>query len=286
MIEKKEFTLTSLHNERPFLLDLRYEPTGKPKPVVLFIHGFKGFKDWGPFNLIADLFAKAGFVYAKLNLSHNGTTLEKPLDFADLEAFGQNNYLIELDDIKIALDFLDGLDLQQEAQLGQYSLVGHSRGGGLVILKAREDERVSKVVTWAGKGDYSIGESDARLKQWQQEGVAHIWNGRTGQQMPIYYQFYKALLANSERLSIEKAASELQAPLLLIHGTGDETVPLKEAETLKQAQPKAELMAIEEALHTFGGAHPFEGESLPDDLQKAVDATIEFFKKPAYTHHR
>ena len=31
-------------------------PSGQPKPVVVFVHGFKGFKDWGHFNVLADYF--------------------------------------------------------------------------------------------------------------------------------------------------------------------------------------------------------------------------------------
>ena len=46
-------------DEKTILADIYYEPTGKPKPVIIFSHGFKGFKDWGHFNLIAKTFAKA-----------------------------------------------------------------------------------------------------------------------------------------------------------------------------------------------------------------------------------
>lgn len=280
-MQYQEYTLTSLHHDRHFLLDVRYQKTGEPKPIVLFVHGFKGFKDWGPFNLIADIFAEAGFIYAKVNLSHNGTTVDQPLDFADLEAFGQNNYLIELDDLKVAMDHLDSIDFGEEAAVGQYHLVGHSRGGGLVVLKASEDPRVGSVVSWAGKGTYHIAESDSKMEQWQKEGVAYIWNGRTEQNMPIYYQFYKVLAENSDRLDIPKAAARLTVPLLLIHGTGDETVPQQEAALLKAAQPNAELLLIEGGLHTFGGSHPFEGDKLAEDLQTAVDATMAHISQAA-----
>ena len=32
---------------KPILLDVYWEATDKPKNIVLFAHGFKGFKDWG-----------------------------------------------------------------------------------------------------------------------------------------------------------------------------------------------------------------------------------------------
>ncbi len=50
-------TLTSKHHNRAFIYDARYLKNGKKKPVIIFVHGFKGFKDWGTFNLLADEFA-------------------------------------------------------------------------------------------------------------------------------------------------------------------------------------------------------------------------------------
>ena len=67
---------SSVH-ERSFLLDIAWVPDQKPKPVVVFFHGFKGLKDWGPWHLMADFFAERGYVFVKFNFSHNGTTLEE-----------------------------------------------------------------------------------------------------------------------------------------------------------------------------------------------------------------
>ena len=41
---------------RPMALDLFYHDAG-PAPVVIYAHGFNGFKDWGNFDLIAGQFA-------------------------------------------------------------------------------------------------------------------------------------------------------------------------------------------------------------------------------------
>ena len=83
----KDVILKSTHGERSMLGDIRYKSTNELKPIILFVHGFKGFKDWGHFNLIADWFAENGFIYVKFNLSHNGTNPENPNDFVDLNAF-------------------------------------------------------------------------------------------------------------------------------------------------------------------------------------------------------
>jgi dienelactone hydrolase len=92
--------------EKPIDADITYEKGDHKKPLVIFVHGFKGFKDWGHFNAVASYFAERDFVFAKFNFSHNGTTLQKPLDFDDLEAFGNNNYLFELNDLESVLNAL------------------------------------------------------------------------------------------------------------------------------------------------------------------------------------
>ncbi|MDH5398779.1 MAG: dienelactone hydrolase, partial [Cyclobacteriaceae bacterium] len=73
-------------NDKQIIADARLIPNGQGKPLVLFVHGFKGFKDWGFWDIVANMFAEAGFIFIKINLSHNGTTKDHPLDFADLEA--------------------------------------------------------------------------------------------------------------------------------------------------------------------------------------------------------
>src|SRR6187402_3181476 len=77
---------------RPILTDIFFEEGGGPKPVLIYAHGFNGFKDWGNFDLLAQQFAAAGFVLIKFNFSHNGTTPEAPEDFVDLESYAENNY--------------------------------------------------------------------------------------------------------------------------------------------------------------------------------------------------
>src|SRR6478735_4925780 len=83
--------------DKTILLDVFYKKNAQAKPIVIFSHGFKGFKDWGHFNFIGERFAEEGAVFVKFNFSHNGTTVEDPLNFGDLEAFGNNNFSKELE---------------------------------------------------------------------------------------------------------------------------------------------------------------------------------------------
>jgi len=50
---RKCFTLINSHNEI-IRGDLRFRESNKNSPAVLLCHGFKGFKDWGFFPLLAE----------------------------------------------------------------------------------------------------------------------------------------------------------------------------------------------------------------------------------------
>ena len=77
--------LVSGSGGRQMAVDICYENNESPQPVVIYAHGFNGFKDWGNFDLVAAKFAAEGFVFVKFNFSHNGTTPQQPETFADLD---------------------------------------------------------------------------------------------------------------------------------------------------------------------------------------------------------
>lgn len=264
--------------DKPILLDVFYNNNNLPKPLVIFSHGFKGFKDWGHFDTVAKQFAEAGFVYIKFNFSHNGTTLNDPENFGDLEAFGNNNYIIELEDLKLVIDWIiSNAELKNDIDCHQLNLLGHSRGGGITILKAGEDTRIKKIVTWAAVSDFINRNKQRTIDTWEQQGVVYAMNGRTKQNMPMYYQFYQTILEHKERLNINHAVKRLQIPFLIIHGTADEAVAFHDAEELKKSAKHGLLLTILNGDHTFGVKHTFNGV-IPDDAKHVIDKTIEFFK--------
>lgn len=263
---------------RPMAVDLRFDNQISNQPVVIFVHGFKGFKDWGHFPKVGEELAKAGFAFVSFNFSHDGTTIDQPTDFADLEAFGNNNYHKELFDTEQIIDGISNGSLFPEPELNrsQIFLFGHSRGGGISVVKTSEDARVKGLATWNSIGDMKRTQAD--LERWKNDGVVYIPNARTNQQMPMYYQFVEDYFAQQERYDLQKACEKINIPSLFIHGTNDQAVPFEHAQKLHDWTVESELLLIENGNHTFGGKHPFEEDQLPKDSQTALAAMIKHFR--------
>jgi len=263
---------------KPILLDVYYKEGYTPKPIILFCHGYKGFKDWGAWDLMGHEFSNSGFCFIKFNFAFNGGTVEQPIDFPDLEAFGNNNYTKELDDLDSVLNWMiKSYSTNNNFNLSNISLIGHSRGGGIVTLKAEEDSRISKVISLAGVSDFKKRfPTDDALKKWKKTGVYYVVNGRTKQDMPHFYQFYEDFISNEDRLNIKRAVLGLKIPHLIIHGDADTSVSIDEAKNLHEWNPKSELRIIEGADHVFGTKHPWLKPGLSKELTKAVHFVVSF----------
>lgn len=259
-----------------FLTDIFYSDTEKKLPLVIFIHGYKGYKDWGAWDLMAEKFAEAGFFFVKFNFSHNGTTVEDTHHFADLEAFGNNNYSKELSDLGFVIDhFIENPHVDREKVI----LIGHSRGGGISIIKTFEDERINGLITLASVDTLERFPTGEAFENWKREGVYFALNGRTKQEMPHYYQFYEDYEKDVHRFDVERAAEMAKAHMLIIHGTQDEAVNAGQAEHLHLLHPNSELFLIENANHTFGAKEPWTAKELPEELNTVAEKCIEFIKE-------
>ena len=181
MIIKHSYTISGKH-EKPILIDTTQMANSADLPIIIFCHGYKGFKDWGAWDLMANAFAKLGFLLVKFNFSHNGGTLEQPIDFPDLEAFGHNNYTIELDDLECIIDWVCKTYTLKQANTNHITLLGHSRGGGIACIKAEEDNRIKCLISLAGVSNFGKRTSTiGDLEQWKTDGVKYVINGRTKQ---------------------------------------------------------------------------------------------------------
>jgi pimeloyl-ACP methyl ester carboxylesterase len=259
---------------RIMLLDYTYDDNLPYAPLVIMVHGFKGFKDWGAHHLIAKYFSQNGYRFLKFNFSHNGTTPEQPTDFADLIAFSENTFSIELDDLQYVIDFACSGSVIPVAK--SVTLLGHSMGGGISIIKAAEDERVSRLITMASVAFFRNLWPAEIEKQWKLSGVMYFPNQRTGQEMPVKALLLDDIERNAGRLNILARAADVQQPWLIIHGTADTVVTISHAHDLKAMQPNAQLLILPNTDHVFGATHPWQEKDLPVVLKELCDKALTF----------
>ncbi len=193
----------------------------------------------------------------RFDFSHNGA--DENGDFSRLDLFRKNTLSKEQDDLKAMVD-----------ETGAVGLLGHSWGGGGVILYAAQDPRIKAVATLAGIATASRFPAEA-LALAEKQGYFEIPNARTGQQMPVGIEYFRDALTHD----ILASAKAMEQPLLLVHGTDDESVPASEGRDLRDASGGT-LLEIEGAGHTFGAVHPFAGPT--PHLEQAAAALSEFFQ--------
>lgn len=259
-------------NNRESLYDLTIPENWNHK-VVVFIHGYAGYKDWGCWNLVEDYFTENSFGFIKYNASHNGGTLSKPIDFDDLAAFSMNTYSHEIADFEAVIDVLEN----KIAEPPEIYLIGHSRGGGIALLQSAHPN-IQKIVTLAAissiEARFPIGED---LINWKKEEVIYRKNGRTGQNMPTHITIYNDFVSNRDRLSIKNHCVKSTTPTCIIHGADDISVRLLEGETIAKWLNQ-ELIVIQGQQHTFGSSQPWKEKELPLGLKEVCAIILHFFK--------
>lgn len=254
-------------------------------PLVIWVHGFKGFRHWGHFPHIAEWWAEQGTAVLRLDLSHNGVRQDSPFDISDLEAFGHNTYTKELQDLLtvIQLATTQGSPITAHIMPERVHLVGHSRGGGIALLAANRTHRLASLATWGGIGTL-LRFAPEQLAEWRMQGVIWIENSRTGQRLPVYADIFTDWEAHSRDYNLKHAARSLTIPFLQIHGGADTVVTPAEASALHLFNQRAVYLEIPGADHTFGGAHPWTEPELPWATREALAATHAFFNKALSAH--
>jgi alpha-beta hydrolase superfamily lysophospholipase len=274
-VETRQFELRRQADDRELVIrgDV-YLSLGASTGVV-FSHGFKGFGRWGFYPYLAPHVAAAGLNAVTFDYSGSGIGADRET-YTDPDAFARNTYTRELADLAAVV-----AEARQRGWIGaRYGVFGHSRGGGDAILHTARSPEVAALVTWAAIA-HVLRWLPAQAEEWRNRGFTEVVNARTGDILRLNV----TLLEECERLceselNIERAASAITVPWLLVHGTADESVPVEDAHRLYAAAgdgnaPRLEFAILDGANHVFGGAHPL-GE-VKEVLRELVARTADFF---------
>jgi alpha-beta hydrolase superfamily lysophospholipase len=279
MVLNRKFILKGALEEQ-FTLDLSYSESQEQKGIIIFCHGFKGFKDWGCWRMVANQFVENGFAFLKFNFSHNGMGLEDSVEFTNLDKFATNTLRKEMEDIKNVEQYIvnELPEILPVINIDKIFIIGHSKGGVSALLYCTQYEtKIDKACTWASPFDFHRGWNSKFIDSWRAEGVQYIKNARTNQMMPLKIDVLEDLEINKEKYSLSNAGQKLQIPYLIIQGSNDEVVTMEEFNLLKKYFTKAKNYIVVGANHVFGGSHPFLVKELPEHTKELVDVTKEFF---------
>ena len=236
------------------------------RALVIIVHGFKGFKDWGFFPWLAEYLRENQIAVCRFNMSRNG--IGTKLDTFDrLDLFADDTYSVQLADLRSVV-----ARCQKRLRIPTF-LLGHSRGGGVALLGAHDVPNLRGVITWSAIARVDRWD-EATKRQWRRDGYLDVLNTRTKQIMRTSTRVLEDVATNGERLDILAAASRLEVVLLVIHGARDESVPVSESLEIASAARDATRLVIGSATHTYNAIHPLV--TVPWELDLAGAVTTRF----------
>jgi fermentation-respiration switch protein FrsA (DUF1100 family) len=145
--------------------------------------------------------------------------------------------LQEKDDVEGAVDWL----LQHGFRPGMIGVLGESMGGAASILAAAEEPAVGALVTDSAFADL---ERVLRVEFPKQSGLPSWF-------LPGAYLMGRLIIGADLRTArpVDLIGHIAPRPVLLIHGTADEVVPLEHLHLLAQADPSADVWIVVGAPH-------------------------------------
>ncbi len=268
-IKREAFELAGPDGELLFG-DLRTAANGASAPPVIVCHSFMSFKDWGFFPYLAERLAAAGFAAISFNFSRNGVTGDGDR-ITEFRKFEGNTFSRELSDLGTVLDALESGTLGTVGgKPGGAALLGHSRGGGIAILRAAADSRVRALVTWSAIATFDRWTRHQK-EAWRRAGYLPLAKDTAASPLRLGLGLLNDLELHPELLDIEQSASKIRVPWLLVHGAADVTVPPREALRLRAAADQSNL----DFRLLDGVGHLYNAATRAEESYRTLDGIIE-----------
>jgi len=254
------------------------DPPAARGPVVVCVHGFKGFKDWGFWPETARQLSGAGNCVVRFNFSHSGVG-ENLQSFDQPELFESGTYSAEVADLRVVIAAIGAgqLPFAERMDASRIGLLGHSRGSVSTLAVAVSGQSpVRSAALWNPVSRVIWWDREERL-QWREKGYWEVVNARTRQVFRISTALLDDAEQNEAALDPVGNARRLEVPLLAVVASEDESVPPENGIRLARAAPagSGRVAEIAGTGHTFGAVHPFAG--VTPALNEAIQSTRQHF---------
>lgn len=255
-------------------------PDGDARGVVVIVHGFKGYKDYGMFPRIAQTAAAAGFIAHRFNFSHSGMT--NNIDtFERTDLFERDTWNKQVFDCRAVIEAITD-DRLAGGKL-PYVIFGHSRGGASVLLTAGRYANDSTFTQPAGVVTAAapcqcLNLPPEAVKQLLEDGFIVSPSSRTGQDLRVGKIALTEQQEDPKAHDLLELVSNITCPLLVIHGEDDPTVPVESAEQIvNAAHDDAKILRIAGGDHVFNTPNPMPDDQDPSpEFQLLLDELCNF----------
>ncbi|KAL1202181.1 hypothetical protein V5N11_018137 [Cardamine amara subsp. amara] len=233
-IQHRRIVIENSHGEK--LVGVLHD-TGSTETVVI-CHGFQSSKDRIPMLSIANVFERAMISSFRFDFAGNGESEG---------SFQYGNYRREAEDLRSVVQYLRGQNREISA------IIGHSKGGNVVLLYAAKYNDVQTVVNISGRFflergiEFRLGKD--YLKRIKENGFIDVRN-RKGK---FQYRATEESLMDRLTTNTHEACLSIHenCRVLTVHGSNDRIVHVTEASEFAKYIKNHKLCLIEGADHEF-----------------------------------
>ncbi|KAL8171064.1 hypothetical protein V2J09_022868 [Rumex salicifolius] len=231
---QEKIVIQNCYGER--LVGLLHEAGSKE--IVVICHGFRSSKECIPMVNLAASLQNSGISGFCFDFAGNGESEG---------SFQYGNYRREVEDLRAVIQhFLDKMRVIA-------AIVGHSKGGNVVLLYASKYHHVPRVVNISGRFALETGIEDRLGKDYLQrtktDGFIDVYNRRGRFEYRVTEESLIDRLTTDVHTScrsIDKACR-----VLTVHGSMDRIVPVSDAFEFAKFIPNHVLHVVEGADHEY-----------------------------------
>jgi pimeloyl-ACP methyl ester carboxylesterase len=234
----------SLQNHKGEKIEHRLHPGERVDALLILGHGVTGNMDRPLLVALAEGLSSRGWPCMRISFSGNGNSGG---------SFEEATISKEVEDLGAVLDAVPvGI---------RVAYAGHSMGGAVGVIRAAADPRIRVLVSLAGMThtaefcDREFGEVQA--------GEGCMWD-EPG--CPLSREYVEDMHAIRDTLA---SAGNVRQPWLLIHGTDDDVVPIRDSHDAHEAAASD----VKQFIPVAGAGHSFDEKSYPAILD-AMDAWL------------
>lgn len=244
-------------NKGQKIIGIFHQPDVELPPAIIMCHGWTGDKaEHGLFTKAAKEFCKNGFAVLRFDFRGSGESEGK---------FENITFTEEASDLRFAIEFMKRHNINKE----KICLLGLSMGGAVSVLIY--NPKIRAIVLWSPaihtKEVFPKLLGEKAIKEIEEKGYYDLYNPFKQKSFRITKRF----LDEANNLDIPSIFRKIHCPILIVHGTADDTVDLKFSKELAESGGKNKTLEIIE-----GADHVFNA---PQHEKQVITLSLQFFKK-------